>query len=572
VGVAFSSNQVPGFHTVVAGLFDYLAGLPAPGEVLGFLCGYDGLIRGHTVPICKDVVDQYRNLGGQDMLCQFGEPASLAFKEHLKAATTTVARLQLDGLVLIGNLESQVDAALMAEACAGEHLPTRVIGVPVSLHCNFPFVQQSVGYDSICKTLSAYVGNVGSMAQTTGHRWVFIRTVGDAWSHIIVECALRTQPNMVLLSGSQLLGQCLANIVKCVCDLIVARHEAGSDYGVVLVPLGFVTDITEMRLLFSEVMEIMTSGDYETSWDSIPNIAAKLKPQTAALFDVIPRDVQYEICFGGLERQTTQVDLSTISTDRLLLRFVEIELQRRRQLGVFQEDFFRGCCCPMVYQGRSAMPTNFDCDLAYTLGWGAGTLVGLGKSGQLVHATGLQLSVDEWTLCGIPLTCLLRAEYDEEAQEHRILPASVQLLKQRGIVRPFSRLPLPEARTAVYHGPVQFAGAAANDPSMRTTWYMENMPIQDPTEPLREIAKLLNELQSTMAQARAESTLYAVNGLLSNALSVLESYKNLEESSRRTSQSLADVPIGQMPAAVWRARRAPRGHAGQEAPEGAAQP
>lgn len=555
VGVVFASNQVPGFHNVVAGLFDYLRTLTVPGEILGFLGGFSGLVKNLATPIDMEMVDQYRNLGGQDMLCQFAEPASLAFKNHLKAVIATIAKRQLDGLVLVGNLESHVDSAFIAEACAAERLPTRVVGVPVSLHSNFPFVQQTVGYDTICRTLSSYIGNVGNMAKVSGNKWVFTRIVGDAWSHVAVECALQAFPNLVLLSGSWVMGQSLAKIVKIVCDVIVGRHEAGCDYGLVLLPMGFVTDVTEMRLLFTEIMEIMASSDYETSWDSIPNIATKLKPQTAALFDVIPRDVQYEICFGGRERGTHKIDLSVISTDRLLLRFVEIELQRRRQLNLFKDVFFRGCCCPMVYQARSCMPTNFDCDLAYTLGWGAGVLVCLGKTAQLVHASHLELCVDEWRVGGIPLTSLLSTEYDEEAEEHKILPASVQLLKQRGIVRPFlSRLPSPLVRDPVFHGPVQFWGLTALHPSQRTTWYMENMPLQDPTEALRDIERLCSELQSTMAKAQAESTLLTVNSLLSNALSVLESYKHLDETSKNTTRSLADVPIEQEPQ-VWRTRR-----------------
>lgn len=557
VGVVFSSYQLPGFHTVVSGLFDYLSTLSPPAILEGFLGGYEGLVKDKAVRITKEMVDQYRNLGGQDMLCQFGDPASLAFKDNLQAVTATVKRRQLDGLILIGNFSAQVDSAFITEACAAEHLSTRVIGVPVSLDCDFPFVQQSVGYDTVCRTLTAYIGNAGSLAQNTERMWIFIRVMGDAGSHVAVHCTMQTHLNMVLLCGSELLGQCLANIVRCLCDLIVARHEQGQDYGVIMLPVGFVTDITDMRLLFTEVMKVMQTGHYETSWESIPNIAAKLKPSTAALFDVIPRDVQYEICFGGRERHANKIDLTSVSSDRLLLRLVEIELDRRRKLGMVIEDFFRGTCYPMIYQARSSLPTNFDCDLAYTMGWGAAQLVALGKSGQLVHVSGLQGSVDQWTVEGIAFTSLLRAQPDEETEELRISQARLQLLKQRGVVRPFSRLPNPEDRCTFYHGPVQYSGAAALDPTLRTTWFMENVSLQDPTELLQEISNLCCELQSTMALAKAESTIYAVNSLLSNAVSVLDSYKHLVESSETGKQTLADIPIEHMPQA-WRTKRTER--------------
>lgn len=193
----------------------------------------------------------------------------------------------------------------------------------------------------------------------------------------------------------------------------------------------------------------------------------------------------------------------------------------------------------MTYQARSAIPTNFDCDLAYTLGWSAGIMINLEKAGLLVHATRLEKEVNEWRLRGLPLTCLLRTEYDEESQENRILPAYVHLLKQRTVKRPFTDLPPPKDRVIQTLGPIQFSGGLAA--SSRTTWYMLNQPLQDPTDSLRETAYLCGELQSTMAVAKAESTLYAVNSLLQNAVSVLEAFKQLHDSKKKHTQSLAEA-------------------------------
>ncbi|CAE6920884.1 PFP-BETA1 [Symbiodinium natans] len=561
VGIVFASSQVPGYHPVIAGLFDYLAGLNQETKLIGFFCGYEGLLKDLWAPVTKDMVDQFRNLGGQDLLCQFGDPSTLAFKDHLQAAIETISRHKLDGLVLVGNEANQVDSAFLAEACAASRLSTRVIGVPVSLDCNFPFVQQTIGFDTVTRTLSAFIGTIGNLVKTSRNMWIFVRTMGDAWSHVAVQIALQTHVHMVLLSGSQLLGQYLVNIVSCLCDLIVKRHDAGEDYGIIMLPVGFVNDILELRILFAELMEVMSKDHYEQSWESIPKIAARLKPATAALFDVIPRDVQFEICFGGRERYMNKIDFSTISTDRLLLRFVEMELLRRRQLGHISKDFFNGMCYPMAYQARSAMPTNFDCDLAYTLGWSAGIMVNLEKTGQLVHVSHLEKDVSEWRVRGLPLTCLLRTEFEEETQEYRILPAYVHLLKQRNVRRPFVDLPPPKNRTIQTLGPVQYT---RDTPELRTTWYMENQPIQDPTEALRETAYLCSELHSTMALAKAESTLYAVNSLLDNAVSVLDAYKRLHDSKKRGQQSLAEVPMEHL-AKVWTTKHMDRSdHQGLE--------
>ncbi|CAE8587449.1 unnamed protein product, partial [Polarella glacialis] len=212
-------------------------------------------------------------------------------------------------------------------------------------------------------------------------------------------------------------------------------------------------------------------------------------------------------------------------------------------------DFFTGTSYPMIYQARSALPTDFDCDLAYTLGRGAGILVNLGKSAQLVHASNLeQRDVNQWQVRGIPLTSLLKAEFDEETKEQCVLPGYHCLLKQPGVVRPFLSLPPPKSRSPRYLGPVQYWGDAVEAPELRTTWYMKTMPAQDPSDLLQDIAMLCGELQSTMALAKAESTLYAVNSLLSNAVSVLESYKRLGK--KTGGMSLADVPMDHI-SEVW---------------------
>jgi len=250
------------------------------------------------------------------------------------------------------------------------------------------------------------------------------------------------------------------------------------------------------------------------------------------------------------------MDLSVISTDRLILRFVEVELQRRRRLNCFTQDFFNGKYCPLVYQARSSLPTNFDCDLAYTLGWGAAVLISLGKTGQLVHASGLELPVDSWRIKGIPLTSLVSIEYNDETEEHAILPAHTKLLKLRGIVRPFKeRLPKVCDRGTMFHGPVQFWGPASSHPSLRTTWYLQNMPLQDPTEHLHGIVKLCSELQSTMLLTRSESQLCAVTAILEHALEVLSSYKSLEQAQRKTKATLADVPVEGL-SQVYKTKRA----------------
>eukprot|EP00929_Paragymnodinium_shiwhaense_P032391 TRINITY_DN17951_c0_g2_i5.p1 TRINITY_DN17951_c0_g2~~TRINITY_DN17951_c0_g2_i5.p1 ORF type:complete len:1420 (-),score=249.07 TRINITY_DN17951_c0_g2_i5:49-4308(-) len=540
VGIIFASHQAPGFHNIVAGLFDQLEGSPQPVEVIGFLGGFTGLINNQSVEIDQEMVDQYRNLGGQDMLCQFSQPSTL--EAHIPAAVETIKELQLNGFVVAGHLPSLMDASFIAEACAAERLPTRVVAVPIATDSNIPFVQQAIGYDTVCRTQSNFIGNLGSLTQATGDCWVFIRLNGESRSHQAVQCTIETHVSTVLLSGNQIRGQSLTGIVQRLCDLIMTRHENGFDHGTVLIPVGFMMDVTDLRVLMSEIIEIMHNNTYDTGWDAIHDIAAKLKESSAAIFSQFPRDVQYEICFGGRERGTPMVEVENISSDRLMLRFVEIELKRRRQLGLIEEDFFNGITYPMVHQARSALPTRFDCDLSYTLGWAAGLMVTLGKSGQLVHASNLEKSVDEWIIHGLPLTSLLCAKLDEETHDAMVKATVLQVLKERGVDPPLKDLPPEDQRLILYQGPVQFP-KEGSQAEHRTTWLMEAFLKQDPQQELEEISRQCATLHTAVAEAKFESTLLTVNSLLTNALSVLDSYNQLSEASSSRKQSLADVPI-----------------------------
>jgi len=546
VGVVFGSSQVPGFHTVVAGIYEQLASRNPPVELIGFVGGYVGLLKNLFVPITKHMVDTYLNLGGQDLLCHFGDVTVLRYTKDLRQAITTMRDHQLLGLIVLGNLEVQVDAAFLTEACMAEKVRTRIITVPLTLDCDIPFIQQSIGFDTGRRTLASFVGNIGNEAQASGNRWIFVRILGSASSHLAVQCALDTHATLVLFSASRFVGRSLTQIVNGLCDLIMEREREGTNHGIVLIPAGFAATILELRVLFAELKEIFKTKHYETSWDSISDIAAKFNPSTAEIFKLIPRDVQYEILFGARERHSGVFDVMNLSSERLLLRFVELELLRRTELGIWSGNNFSGHSYTMAYSLRSAIPTDFDCDLAYTLGFAAAVAVQLGRTGLMVHAENLEKEVEEWRVCGLPLTCLLNLDVDIESGEQKVFAASSSsYILKRGKELPLDVLPEPAARAIVYQGPPQYQG---EDFEARQTWYMLQMAKESRTQQLRDIAQLCGELHSLAALAKAESTLYAVNKVLHTALSVLVAYKHLSDLNR---QGKADGAAEEAMSRLW---------------------
>eukprot|EP00746_Dinoflagellata_sp_MGD_P032014 gnl/MRDRNA2_/MRDRNA2_176175_c0_seq1.p1 gnl/MRDRNA2_/MRDRNA2_176175_c0~~gnl/MRDRNA2_/MRDRNA2_176175_c0_seq1.p1 ORF type:complete len:801 (+),score=112.81 gnl/MRDRNA2_/MRDRNA2_176175_c0_seq1:31-2403(+) len=535
IGVVFTGSQAPGFHTIVSGLFDYLQmfKLNTEPELIGIVGGYSGLIKGHSVRIRKEDVDQHRNLGGHHMLCSFGEPVHLESKADVDACVNTIDHMSLDGLVLIGNLDCHLDSAVLTETCAARGIATIIVGVPASAEADMPFVQQTLGYDTVCRVFSSIVGNLACEAWTAGDKWIFVRIKGHALSHIAIECALQTHPNLVLIPEEIVDAQrSLADITKRIADQIVSRGLRGKKFGTVLIPEGILEHLPEMRRMFSEIEEIILSTEFEPSYDSIPDIISRLKSGTASIFEIIPREVQFEVCFGMREKASQALDLSNISSERLILRMVEIEMDRRRHLGLYHGEFHGLASNSLAYQARSALPTNFDCDLAYTSGIGAGILVNEGKSGYLVDVSGLQHSTDAWVVGGIPFTALLKCstKADKDGKGVTCIQAQSSQLLLSGMdrLRPFMRLPPPLEREPVCPGPVQFWGASADYIGARISWHLVNMPDLDPTEQLNQIAHLCGELQAMAASAKSPSTLLASKKLLSSALSVLQAWTEQE--------------------------------------------
>ncbi|PPS19908.1 hypothetical protein GOBAR_AA00667 [Gossypium barbadense] len=423
VGVVFSGGQAPGGHNVITGIFgnclalmllpDYLQERARGSTLYGFKGGPAGIMSCKYVKLTADLIYPYRNQGGFHMICSSRD--KIETPEQLKQAEETVKKLDLDGLVIIGGDDSNTNACLLAEYFRSKNMKTQVIGCPKTIDGDLKCkdVPISFGFDTACKIYSEMIGNVMVDARSTGKYYHFIRLMGRAASHITLECALQTHPNISIIGE-------------------------------------------EVKQLIAELNEILAHDvvDEAGMWKR------KLRSHSHDLFEFLPQSIQEQLL---LERDPHgNVQVAKIETEKMLIQMVEAELDQRKQKGAY-EGQFQGKPHFFGYEGRCGFPTNFDANYCNALGYATGILLHSGKTGLISSVGNLTAPVDEWTVGGTALTSLMDVERRHGKFKPVIKKALVDL--EGAPMLKFASLRDDWALKNRYlsSGPIQFVGPYAND-------------------------------------------------------------------------------------------------------------
>lgn len=456
VGVILSGGQAPGGHNVIAGLFDGLAtGNPA-SRLVGFLGGPAGLMNDKAVQITGELMDRYRNTGGFDIIGSGRD--KIETPEQFEKAAATVKNHALDAVVVIGGDDSNTNAALLAEFFAARGQNVSVIGVPKTIDGDLKndYIEASFGFDTAVKTYSELIGNIERDAASARKYWHFIKLMGRSASHIALECALQTRPNVALISEEvEARGQTLPQIVEGICDSIAARAAKGENFGVVLVPEGLVEFIPDFKALIAELNDLLAAhaGEYAklgSDAERVEFVTGRLAPDPSALYAGLPGDIKLQLIMDRDPHGNVQV--SRIETEKLLIALTERRLAERKAAGTFKGKFsalshFFG------YEGRSAFPSNFDADYCYALGFTAFLLIASGLTGYISSVRNLTAPAQEWVVGGVPLTMMMNIEKRHGSSKPVIRKALVDL---EG--KPFKTFAAQRAKWAV-EGCYRFPGA-----------------------------------------------------------------------------------------------------------------
>lgn len=431
VGVILSGGQAPGGHNVVCGLYDAIKATDKDNVLLGFKGGPSGLIEDDFIEFTDDYIDKYRNTGGFDIIGS--GRTKLETEDQFKIVTEVAKKHGLTAIVIIGGDDSNTNAAVLAEYMAANNTGVQVIGCPKTIDGDLKNedIEASFGFDTATKTYSELIGNIERDANSAKKYWHFIKVMGRSASHVALECALETQPNICLI-GEEVAAKkmSLSAIADYIADSVEKRAANGDNFGVAIIPEGIVEFVPEFSKLIAEINELL-AGKKTDEFNALPNWDAKyefikngLTAESFKVFEILPQFVQQQLF---LERDPHgNVQVSLIESEKLFSEMVKEKLAARKAAGTYKGKFaaqhhFFG------YEGRCAFPSNFDADYCYSLGYNAFMLIQYGYTGYLSKVSNLSKPAEEWVAGGMPITKMMNMERRNGEDKPVIRKALVEL-------------------------------------------------------------------------------------------------------------------------------------------------
>ncbi len=427
VGVILSGGQAPGGHNVICGLYDALKATSKENVLYGFKNGPIGLLEDNYVEFDDAYIDAYRNTGGFDIIGS--GRTKLETEEQFAVAAKVCEKHGITAIVIIGGDDSNTNAAVLAEYFAAHNTGVQVIGCPKTIDGDLKNedIECSFGFDTATKTYSELIGNIERDANSAKKYWHFVKVMGRSASHVALECALETQPNICLISEEVAAKkQSLSEIADYIADAVEKRSANGNNFGVAIIPEGVVEFVPEFKALIAEINELLAGNKAEEfnalgSWEEKYAFIEKgLTAESMAVFAILPQTIQQQLF---LERDPHgNVQVSLIESEKLFSALVKDKLAERGFTGKFNalHHFFG-------YEGRCAFPSNFDADYCYSLGYNAFMLIQYGYNGYLSKVSNLSKPAEEWVAGGMPITKMMNIERRNGEDKPVIKKALVEL-------------------------------------------------------------------------------------------------------------------------------------------------
>ena len=461
VGIILSGGQAPGGHNVITGLFDQVKKLNPENRLYGFILGPGGLVDHNYMELTKEIIDEYRNTGGFDMIGS--GRTKLEKVDQFEKGLEIIRELDIKAIVIIGGDDSNTNACVLAEYYAAKNYGVQVIGCPKTIDGDLKNeqIETSFGFDTAWKTYSELIGNIERDCNSARKYWHFIKVMGRSASHIALECALQTQPNICLISEEiEAKAMSLDDIVTYIADAVAARAADGNNFGTVVIPEGVIEFIPAIKKLIAQLNDVLAMPEVKDlgRTETIDFAKAHLTEENLAVFNSLPTGVARQLALDRDPHGNVQVSL--IETEKLLSTMVAQKLEKMKKAGTYKGKFgtqhhFFG------YEGRCAAPSNYDADYCYALGTSAAQLIANGKTGYMAIVKNTTKPADQWIAGGVPITMMMNME------------------RRNGEMKPVIRKALVELDGAPFK-----AFAAQRDKWARETCYTYPGPIQywGPTE------------------------------------------------------------------------------------------
>lgn len=432
VGVILSGGQAPGGHNVIAGLYDALKQANSENKLYGFLGGPAGIIDGKYVEFSNELIDEYRNTGGFDIIGS--GRTKLETQEQFEKSLAVCKKLNISAVVIIGGDDSNTNAAMLAEWFVENNTGVQVIGCPKTIDGDLKNdqIEISFGFDTATKTYGELIGNIQRDANSAKKYWHFIKIMGRSASHVALEAALQTQPNITLISEEvEEKKMSLNDIITYMADIISKRAKIGKNFGIAIVPEGLIEFVPEMKSLIANLNDLLGELENDPDFNNVTSthekfevVQNRLKDENVKVFASLPALIKAQLLMDRDPHGNVQV--SRIETEKLLIEMLKSRLDKMKSQGEYvgkfseQAHFFG-------YEGRCAFPSNFDADYCYSLGYNAFALINLGLTGYLSSVKNLTQSADKWVAGGVPITMMMNMEKRHGEMKPVIQKALVEL-------------------------------------------------------------------------------------------------------------------------------------------------
>ena len=460
VGVILSGGQAPGGHNVISGIFDGLKKQNPASRLYGFILGPGGLVDHNYKELTADIIDEYRNTGGFDIIGS--GRTKLEQEAQYEKGLEIIRQLDIKALVIIGGDDSNTNACVLAEYYAAKKYGVQVIGCPKTIDGDLKNeqIETSFGFDTATKVYSEVIGNIQRDCNSARKYWHFIKLMGRSASHIALECALQTRPNICIVSEEvEAKNQSLDDVVTYIAEAVAARAKEGNSFGTVLIPEGLIEFIPAIKKLIAELNDFLAGNSEEFARikksQQREYIITKLSPENAAIYASLPEGVARQLTLDRDPHGNVQVSL--IETEKLLSDMVAVKLEQWAKEGKFtgkfaaQHHFFG-------YEGRCAAPSNYDADYCYSLGYVASALIAAGKTGYMASVRNTTAPASQWIAGGIPITMMMNMERRHGEMKPVIQKALVKL--DGAPFQEFAKHREGWAQNTayIYPGPIQYFG------------------------------------------------------------------------------------------------------------------
>ena len=461
VGVILSGGQAPGGHNVITGLFDAIKKLNPDNRLYGFILGPGGLVDHNYMEITAEIADEYRNTGGFDMIGS--GRTKLEKEDQFEKGLEIIRKLDIQAIVIIGGDDSNTNACVLAEYYAAKNYGVQVIGCPKTIDGDLKNdqIETSFGFDTACKTYSELIGNIERDCNSARKYWHFIKVMGRSASHIALECALQTQPNICLISEEvEAKEMSLDAVVEYIANAVAERAAKGDNFGTVIIPEGLIEFIPAIKKLIAQLNDVLALPEAQalSGNDQIDFAKSHLTEENLAVFNSLPTSVARQLALDRDPHGNVQVSL--IETEKLLSEMVAKKLGQMKNDGKYQGKFspqhhFFG------YEGRCAAPSNFDADYCYALGTSAAQLIANGKTGYMAIVKNTTAPTDEWKAGGVPITMMMNMERRHGEMKPVIRKALVELDGKPFKTFAAQRETWAKETCYIYPGPIQYWGPSS---------------------------------------------------------------------------------------------------------------